>query len=564
MDNVVALPLPVLTIVRRLHDDGSGVRKVREDRPAYPALVYPDGRIAPISWAEFHAKHQVKRDVSIASQGGLLYLAYMSTLHQQKTRLRAVLYLRLSVMGDDESTSFEKSERDLRARCASEGWDVVAVLKDDGLSGGIRRAKADECLRMLREGDADVLMVWKFDRWSRQGVVAAGDLMETLMKTAPRTRFIALQDGLDSAQQFFPMMAAMVSEFARIERENIRLRVRTTVEYLASQGRYYGGQTAFGWTPVQRPDGPGFIQGLNPEQYPTLREIIDRVIAGEAPHAICLDLNERGAPSPEGNGWYANTMRQLLRNPILRGMSVRHANWAKREFNLVLGEDGVPIRPNMAAVTDDEWDALQTALDARSRTSPAKTKGGHLLKGLAVCNFCGKNLAASTTSLRCSRHRRDLLCPGCVIDRTKTEAVVTEEFLARYGDARIMVEVEVEQDTRRVREIMEGLDTVGRRLRDADSQEEERKWLDMKWSLRAELKALETVVSAGPSLIYQQTGTTYAEEWAKATVDERRRLLATHIYEVRVTKATTRKAYDAERVTIVWLEEMNTAMEESA
>lgn len=41
---------------------------------------------------------------------------------------------------------------------------MVDVLKDDGISGGISRAKADRALEMLQTGDADILAVWRADR----------------------------------------------------------------------------------------------------------------------------------------------------------------------------------------------------------------------------------------------------------------------------------------------------------------------------------------------------------------------------------------------------------------
>src|SRR4051794_20873542 len=111
---------------------------------------------------------------------------------------RAVLYLRISE-SDEASTSLVRQEADLRARAAREGWTVVDVLSDDGISGGSSRAKAHRALEMLRGGDADVLAVWKADRWSRQGVRAVADLDDVLAQR-PDARFIADQDGLDSRE----------------------------------------------------------------------------------------------------------------------------------------------------------------------------------------------------------------------------------------------------------------------------------------------------------------------------------------------------------------------------
>lgn len=570
-------PRPTLVLVRCFHDDGTGVRTVNTERPVYPAERQADGSLREMTWAEFHearAKALVNAEGRIASTERPWYFASVS-IYREQAKLRAIIYLRLSVGGREESTSMEKMERDCRARCASEGFEVIEVLKDDGLSGGVRRAKADHALKMLRSNDADLLMVWKFDRWSRQGIIAVGDLMETLLKTAPRTRFIAIMDGLDSVQPFFPLMASFFAEQARIERENIKFRVTGTVELLASQGRYYGGITPFGWKQVANPNGPGYVLGLHPEQHPVLREIVDRVIVGEPVHAITRDFNERLAEmpkdearvlSPEGVGWNPNTMRRLLRNPILRGMVGFHSDHKKGEYNLVLGDDNLPIRPNHAAVSDEDWYALQQALDARSYKVAGFNRDGHLLKGLAVCDACGKNLARRAHHLACSRHRKDFACPGCIIDREKTETLVSKLFIDRYGDLPVMVEVEVEQDASRVREIVEALDVVGRRYLAAETEEEERKWTEMKWDLRRELKALETTVNSGPSIVREEMGRTYAEEWEGSTIDQRRELLMSHVREVRITKSQGKRMWDPTRVQVRWIEDeaMDAFMDEEA
>lgn len=495
----------------------------------------------------------------------------MSTTHRQAKALKAVIYLRLSV-SKEESVSIEKTREECVARCESEGFEVVEILTDDGFSGGIRRDKADRALKMLRSGEADVLVVWKFDRWSRQGIMAVGDLMETLMQTAPRTRFIALKDGLDSTQQFFPLMASFFAEQARIERENTSLRVTGTIALLATKGRYYGGITPFGWTPKRREDGPGYFLALCDRQYPVLREAIDRVISGEPIHAISKDFDSRIRhdedcprgykckckhevfPSPEGVGWHANFLRRLLRSEVLRGYMIFHGT-------PVIGDDGRPIRPNHAAVSDEEWYALQEALDKRSYKNPLVDRYTYLLKGIATCAHCGKNLGRRKHQLACSRHSKEIVCPGPVIVMDVLDQYVTTEFLARYGDSPVMEETEIKPDMSRVREIVEALDIVGKKIMAADTEAEEDELLMVKRSLRAELKELETKDGGESIIIRQETGRTYRETWVDSNVEQQRALLMSRIARVEVAKALVHRRADGkrkfhpERVNIEWLEE---------
>lgn len=514
---------------------------------------------------------------------------------------KAVIYLRLSVTGDEDSTSIAKMRKDCIDWCEREGveWSEDRILIDDGISGGLRRAKADKALAWLREGVADIVVTWKYDRWSRQGIQSVGELMETLLKTKPRTRFVGLMDGMDSDHQFFPMLAGMIAELARIERENTRMRVRSTQELLATMGRYKGGEQLYGYAP-EKLDGGGYRQGPDDVQWPILREIVERIIAGEKAAAIATNLNERveqkrveaalikdetarkfhialiDRMTPRSGRFHANTIRRFLVNPLLRGQHVYRVDWKKWpfEFNVQLdAETHLPIRPHAAVVTDEEWDQLQAALRTGTRRA-IQNRDGHMLLGLAFCGHCGTPMsrkdeaARGTQALVCSRRNHDIPCGGNRIVRSYVEKVVEDEFLMMFGDLPVMEHIEVEEDTTRVREITEALEVVGRRMRDAKTRDEEREWSDRKWELMAELEHLESTITGQTKIVRRETGTTYAEEWTNADDNTKRAYLAELGCRVQVSPSGRRKGlntrgyeYAAARITVDWLDD---AMEDAA
>lgn len=487
----------------------------------------------------------------------------MSSVQVNAKRL-AVIYLRLSVAGDEDSTSIVKMRKDCIDWCERQdiAWSEDRILVDDGLSGGIRRAKADTALSWLRDGTADVLVTWKYDRWSRQGIQAVGELMGTLLQTTPRTRFVAIMDGLDSDMQFFPMLAGMISELARIERENIKLRVRTTQELLATQGRYKGGKRVFGYAPLKLDTG-GYALGADDVQYPILREIVERIIAGEKANSIAEDLNRRidAEPdeklrkrmAPQSGHWQGNTIRRFLTHPILRGMHVYRVDWKKWpiEYNVQLDTaTNLPIRPHAAVVTDDEWFKLQDALMADSPRNYGQNREGHMLLGLVRCAFCGSPMSRKDEKARdlkqlvCTRRNRDIPCPGNGIQRGYVEARVEREFLDLFGDTPLFEHTEVEEDTTRVREITEALEVVGRRMRDARTRQEEREWSDRKWGLMEELERLETTLTGQKRVELRDTGFTYAEMWAGANENTKRSYLAEMGCKVEIARAEKRPGLD--------------------
>jgi DNA invertase Pin-like site-specific DNA recombinase len=214
---------------------------------------------------------------------------------------RAVLYCRISE-SDDVSTSIAGQETDLRERAERDGWTVIDVLKDDGISGGISRAKADRALEMLRTGDADILAVWKADRWSRQGLRAVADLDDVLTER-PSARFVAHMDGLDSRDASFDAIFGILAVMARIERKNTRVRVTASIARLRRDGRFAGGNVPYGYRPADNPEGFGRVLAIDETEAEVVREAAARVLTGESTYSVVRELNARKVPTRRRTTW---------------------------------------------------------------------------------------------------------------------------------------------------------------------------------------------------------------------------------------------------------------------
>jgi site-specific DNA recombinase len=86
------------------------------------------------------------------------------------TRKRAVIYCRVSTDKQaEEGTSLETQEEVLRSRAKQEGWDVVIVYRDEGVSGADyeTRLGIQKSLRDIEEDRADILLVYSVSRLSR-------------------------------------------------------------------------------------------------------------------------------------------------------------------------------------------------------------------------------------------------------------------------------------------------------------------------------------------------------------------------------------------------------------
>jgi hypothetical protein len=141
-----------------------------------------------------------------------------------------------------------------------EGWDVVARFEDNGKSGGYERANARAALDMIKDGRADVLAVYAYDRWSRQGIEKAGELIAAInsrRNTRSPALFYAQRESIRSDQEDWELRVASASDLAKRERDRMVSRTTASLKRLRGAGRFAGGVVGFGYRPVDNPDGPG-------------------------------------------------------------------------------------------------------------------------------------------------------------------------------------------------------------------------------------------------------------------------------------------------------------------
>jgi site-specific DNA recombinase len=490
-------------------------------------------------------------------------------------RPRVVLYLRLSD-SDDTSTSIARQEEDLRARAAREGWGVVAVLVDDGISGRKARKKADAALAMLRNHEADVLAVWKFDRWSRQGLPAVAALIETL-EAVPDAFFIADRDGLDSRQPAWRIIAVVLAEIARQEAENTQLRVTSAIAKLRRDARFAGGTVPYGYRTAPAPDGPGRVLVLDRAEAAIVREIADRILSGEAPYRVCIDLNRRHVPAPRseyrrliregrdttkaGRGtWRVQSLRRLLTGRHILGQQIHHGEPLR-------GEDGLPVAvwaPVLAlpdgAPDVQAWQSLRRRLlPARDGTPPApRRRQARLLSGLVYCGACDGRLHVRVTpgtvsgkSYRCARKANGELCPSVSVSAGTLEEHVLARVVERVGawpvvEERVFATVQGAEDLGEIEDAIQET-TASLAADDADVPALLTRLEALK-ARRAEIRALPETTRT----VLVPTGQTYAEALEAAEDDDARRaILEKVVIAVHVRKGKPGRRYlDPARVDI--------------
>src|SRR5690606_24809418 len=351
---------------------------------------------------------------------------------------KAVLYLRISQY-DDDSTAIARQREELEAWAEREGWLVVETLVDEGISGRKVRAKSELALQMLRNGEADVLAVWKFDRWSRQGLRAVVDLIDAL-EARPGAVFRSKEDGLDSTNAVWGLLASVLAFIAKIEADNTALRVRNTIDYLRRNSRHFG-RVPYGYRSEKRPQGGGSMLVVDPEQAEVIRECYRRLIDRSEPlYAIVRDLQKRGIRPRQAQHFSRGTLRGVLTGRAILGQVSHHGE-------PIRGEDGMPLSVWEPIVPLDQWQLVQEILAPKGR-SEMRRRRTSLASGLVHCGHCGSGMYAGgngrkgsqARSYRCQQNQRGADCPGCSVNQYALDEHLEEVFLERHGLDRLIAD----------------------------------------------------------------------------------------------------------------------------
>lgn len=131
------------------------------------------------------------------------------------------IYARVST----DNQTVENQLLELHAVAERQGWDVVAVLTDEGISGAKgrdRRPGFDALLKGVARRDFEQIMAWSVDRLGR----SLPDLVAFLNDAHAKNVDLYLhQQGLDTSTPSGRMMFQMLGVFAEFERAMIRERI---------------------------------------------------------------------------------------------------------------------------------------------------------------------------------------------------------------------------------------------------------------------------------------------------------------------------------------------------
>lgn len=300
----------------------------------------------------------------------------------------AIAVVRISDDPEERAIGVGRQEQDCRDLAARLGWVIGEVIVENdtsayktkvrsGLDGLPERAtlrpEYRRALQLLHAGSADGLIVYDIDRLARQprDLEALIDVVET--RGIPVASVTGSLDVSTSAGR--TMSRVMVSMANKSSEDTAR-----RVSRAALQRAQAGAPKTDGF----RPYGYDRDMQIVPEEAAVVREVADRILAGDPVRSIAADLNARGIRPMRAAAWRNPAVKSIVRKPSVAGLrSYSPTSTQAATGAFIVEGTWEPI------LTRDTWEAVCAVLADRGGQRKRLTDK-YLLSGIAMCGACGE------------------------------------------------------------------------------------------------------------------------------------------------------------------------------
>ena len=152
---------------------------------------------------------------------------------KDEQRKRTAIYARVSTRDQNPDMQIHELHAYVKAR----GFSITHEFVDRESGTKESRPELDKLWQVVRARDVDVVLVWKFDRFSRSTKQLINALSEF---EAIGVDFISKTDQIDTTSPAGRALFTMISAFAQFERDIISERVKSGIDRARAQGKRLG------------------------------------------------------------------------------------------------------------------------------------------------------------------------------------------------------------------------------------------------------------------------------------------------------------------------------------
>lgn len=332
--------------------------------------------------------------------------------------MKAGIYIRVSTSMQVDRESLTIQEQRLRDYCASQGYEIHKVYREEGVSAkDTKRPQLTALLEDIKQHRIQAVLVTKLDRITRSLKDLIG-LVEFFQEH--EIKLISITQNIDTSGPMGRFMLSLLGAVSQVERELTAERVAEHMHYRALSGKWNGGVVTYGFVTRHRIMKELRASGLSEDEAlrqatklcpepkkayideaeaKVVRKIYDLYLKHKSIRKVAHTLNAEGLKTRKGETWPTTTIVRILTSPTYIGK----ISFGKRKTDILTGKlkkvspDKWKIVPGQhnGIVSEQEFNQVQRIISER-KVKPNRAEEFHLLRGLLRCGQCGGGLYGYT------------------------------------------------------------------------------------------------------------------------------------------------------------------------
>jgi site-specific DNA recombinase len=241
----------------------------------------------------------------------------------------AAIYARTSSPNQKFNYSIKEQVRQCWDFCHQRGWIVKYVFIDEAQSGGtVERPKFQLMLEKAKEGEFNVIVFWKLDRFCRSLVDLVN--IERMLRQW-NVGLCSVTEFIDTTTPVGRFNFRNLANVAELERELIGERARLGLYALAREGKWPNPHPPLGYDK----DEDGCLV-INQTEAELVKKIFQLYLNYKSLSHVAYLLNKEGIRTKRGKVWNARAIRDILANKLYIGeYDVAGANIYIGEYRII-------------------------------------------------------------------------------------------------------------------------------------------------------------------------------------------------------------------------------------
>lgn len=171
------------------------------------------------------------------------FLCLTNTLIKMRTKATSIIYARVSSVGDRQNT--ERQISDLSEYAAYQNLQVLQIFEEkiSGAKKNVERPVLLQAIDYCKQNSVSILLVSELSRLGRNAfevLATVKDLIDSGINLYMQKEQLTLLDAEGKPTLFAPVMLAVLSTCAELERENIKFRLNSGRKLYIERGGKLG------------------------------------------------------------------------------------------------------------------------------------------------------------------------------------------------------------------------------------------------------------------------------------------------------------------------------------